>query len=263
MSSRTTSAQGSCTLAYYLARRGSSAALAAALGLDARSLAAGAPLEAAITRRVLAQTLACLEEFHAAGLVHCDVQPANLLLSEDEERILLIDLGGGASCLNPPLLSYSPGEGVHDPLYSPPELNLLPEGAKAPTLRNARSLWKEHAPAGFDTFSVGIVMMQLAVPRLRTDAALKTFREQLDACGCDLLAWRDARASAADGAVLGLRDGAGWDLAAALLRRERIAGKGKGAAQGRASAAEALEHPFLEEDSDDSDVDEEDDDDKR
>ena len=87
--------------------------------------------------------------------------------------------------------------------------------------------------------------MQLALPRLRTDAALKAFREQLAAVDGDLLAWREARATAADEAVLGQRDCAGWDLAAALLRPERVPGKGKDATPGRASCAEALEHPFL------------------
>ncbi len=198
--------------------------------------------------------------------------------AEEEEAIRLIDLGGGSACIYPPLLSYSPGDGVHDPLYSPPELNLLPDDAKPPTLRNARGLWKEHQPYLFDLFSVGalarqlrrgslafddalslvrcragIVFMQLAIPRLRTDKALKAFREELEAAeGGDLMAWRAAKATAADDAVLGQRGDAGWDLAAALLRPQRTAGKGKGAALGRLSCAEALAHPFLDEDASDA-----------
>jgi hypothetical protein len=81
--------------------------------------------------------------------------------AEEEEAIRLIDLGGGSACIYPPLLSYSPGDGVHDPLYSPPELNLLPDDAKPPTLRNARGLWKEHQPYLFDLFSVGALARQL------------------------------------------------------------------------------------------------------
>ena len=73
-------AQGANTLAFYLQRRASTPALAAALGLDASSMR-GAELEAAVARRVLVQTLTCLQAFHAVGLVHCDVKPQNLLIA--------------------------------------------------------------------------------------------------------------------------------------------------------------------------------------
>jgi pSer/pThr/pTyr-binding forkhead associated (FHA) protein len=59
-------AEGACTLWYYLQRRGSTAALASALGLDTEGMR-GAPLEAAVARRVLVQTLTCLDAFHTAG----------------------------------------------------------------------------------------------------------------------------------------------------------------------------------------------------
>jgi len=89
-------------------------------------------------------------------------------------------------------------------------------------------------------------MMQLALPRLRNDAALKTFREQLDGLDGDLAAWRAAKGTAADDAVLGQLGG--WDLASGLLRVQRNAGKGKDASPGRLSCIEALSHPFLAED---------------
>lgn len=135
--------------------------------------------------------------------------------------------------------------GVHDPLYSPPppEVNLLAEDAKEPSLRNARGLWKEYAPALFDTYSAGIVLLQLCVPRLRSDSSLKTFRAELEACGGDVGAWRERRAAAADKAVLDLDDGEGWDLLESLLQ-PRLDKKGRPA---RPSAAEALAHPFLQE----------------
>jgi serine/threonine protein kinase len=239
------------TLWYYLSRRGSTPAMAAALGLDTTERV-GPQLEAAVTRRVMVETLTALDAMHAAGLVHCDVKPQNMLITENGIR--LIDLGGGASCIYPPLINYAPGEGVHDPLYSPPEANLLPENSKPPTLRNARGLWKEHQPQLFDLYSVGVVLMQLALPRLRNDAALKTFRQQLEALDGDLAAWRAAKGSAADDAVLGQRGG--WELAAGLLRVQRLGGKGKDALPGRMTCAEALEHPFLAEEENDSENDE-------
>lgn len=99
--------QGSNTLAFYLATRSRTAALAAALGLG-EAPASGPALEAACARAVLRQTLRGLKALHEAGLVHCDVKPGNMLLTEGGE-LRLIDLGGAASCLNPPLLNYAPG----------------------------------------------------------------------------------------------------------------------------------------------------------
>lgn len=242
--------QGSLTLNYYLQRRATFAQLAEQLGLSP-VLQPGAQLEAAVTREVVRQTSLSLTFIHNAGLVHCDVKPQNLLVvTADEEQpiIRLIDLGGAASCLFPPLLSYAPGEGVHDPLYSPPELNLLSDDAKAPTLRNARSLWKMHRPELYDAFSLGVVLMQLACPRLRTDASLQRWRDELASCDGDLWLWRERKATAADEPILSMNDDAGWDLAAALLRPQRMGqGKGKGALPGRLSPKEALEHRFLTE----------------
>jgi len=248
--------QGSLTLSYYLQRRATFAQLAEQLGL--RVGQNGTPMEAAVTREVIRQTLSCLATIHSVGLVHCDVKPANILIvtaeSDDEASIRLIDLGGAASCLNPPLLSYAPGEGVHDPLYSPPELNLLSDDAKPPTLRNARSLWKLHRPELFDSFSVGVVLMQMACPRLRTDASLQRWRDELASCEGDLWLWRESKGTAADEPILSMNDDAGWDLAAALLRPQRVSGTGKKAVV-RPSAVEALKHRFLTDDSlgDDSD----------
>lgn len=65
--------------------------------------------------------------------------------------------------------------------------------------------------------------MQLAVPRLRPPGALRTFREAMNACGHDLAAWRAReRPPRAQTAALDVGDGAGWELAAALLRARRI-----------------------------------------
>jgi len=238
--------QGAFTLQYHLQRgRSSFDALAEQLGIS--PLPSGAALEAAVTKAVLRQTLCCLQSIHEAGLVHCDIKPANILIGDESPAVRLIDLGGAASCLHTPLLSYAPGEGVHDPLYSPPELNLLSEDAKPPTLRNARGLWREHQPYLFDLYSLGVVLLQLAVPRLRTDVALKRFRDELEACGGELMTWREQKGATGDDMLLGLDDGAGWDLAAALMCPRRTAGKGKDAATGRLSASEALRHPFLAE----------------
>lgn len=123
-------------------------------------------------------------------------------------------------------LSYSAGLGSFDPLYAPPEQFLLPDecvhvqhsthiahtqapsrpqhpllilhliaaprSAPAPNFLTARLLWARYAPELFDTYSAGIVLLQLALPKLRTDAALRVFRDQLTGVDNDLAAWCEA-----------------------------------------------------------------------
>lgn len=67
--------------------------------------------------------------------------------------------------------------------------------------------------------AAGLILMQLAVPSLRTPGAFKAFNTALRANNCNLLTWRaSARLSASQTAILDAEDGAGWDLAAALLQ---------------------------------------------
>jgi hypothetical protein len=51
-------------------------------------------------------------------------------------------------------------------------------------------LWSTHRPDCFDTYSAGVVLMQLAVPPLRATAALRSFNSALARCGHDLEEWR-------------------------------------------------------------------------
>ncbi len=69
----------------------------------------------------------------------------------------------------------------------------------------------------------GLVMMQLAVPRLRSASAIKAFNQQFRRCCHDLRTWRDSeRLSPRDTQVLDANGGLGWDLAGALLRPRDI-----------------------------------------
>ena len=123
-------------------------------------------------------------------------------------------------------------------------------------------LWSRHKPDCFDSYSCGLVLMQLAVPKLRSAAALRTFSKALQvtslyfycmshplhcclsvkracrvscihACStapaagqsvtCNLDGWREReRLPAAQLAALDAESGAGWDLAKALLRPRKL-----------------------------------------
>ncbi len=59
------------------------------------------------------------QALHAAGLVHRDVKPMNIIFAEDEERFKLIDLGACADLRSG--TNYIPDESILDPTYCPPE----------------------------------------------------------------------------------------------------------------------------------------------
>ena len=65
--------------------------------------------------------------------------------------------------------------------------------------------------------------MQLALPKLRSAGALRAFNKQFQAMRCDLNEWRAReRLPASQSAALDIDDGAGWDLAQALLRPRKL-----------------------------------------
>lgn len=90
-------------------------------------------------------------------------------------------------------------------------------------------------PDLFDTYSAGIVLMQMAVPNLRSTAALKNFNMELNAVGYDLNKWREKTRTRPDLSILDLDSGRGWDLATKLISERG----------GRLSAAAALTHPYF------------------
>jgi serine/threonine protein kinase len=78
------------------------------------------------------QLLAALQAVHAAGLVHCDVKPANLLVGEDG-RLVLIDFGIAETVAGGPTHpARRNGDVVGSPAYMSPEL-LRGEAPRPPT----------------------------------------------------------------------------------------------------------------------------------
>lgn len=283
--------EGGRTLAEFLRRRDCEAALAEALGLSEADASTPGVLAATVT----ADVLAALAGLHGAGVVHRDVKPANLILAEappggwpageggggpassssrarrrttrptpppPRPRLLLIDLGAAADLRYG--TNFDPEESVLDPLYAPPEKFVLPS-EQAPSLADTNGLlasrvlspllWGRWRPDAFDAYSAGLVLLQAALPRLRSPAGLRAFNTALARAGGDLGAWRaGARLAPAEAAALDAGGGAGWDLAASLLApRAGVevtpAGGvsfGDGAsATARPTAAAALRHPFI------------------
>lgn len=209
--------EGHRTLSYYLKRRDCIAALSEDMGVD----------KSAVVATIVKQVLESIAALHAAGLVHRDVKPMNIIFAEDEKRFKLIDLGACADLRSG--TNYIPDESILDPTYCPPEQYCMPTDAphlsKHGALAMAMSplLWQRFKPDRFDSYSAGLVLMQLSIAKLRTGNGLKAFNTALKASGFDLMSWRrKANLPARDTAILDADDGSGWELAEALLRPREI-----------------------------------------
>jgi serine/threonine protein kinase len=233
-------------LAYYLRRRDCIAALAADLEIE----------EDEVIPTVMTQLFECLRDLHAAGLVHRDVKPANIVFAEDEKRFKLIDLGAAADLRTG--TNYQPESTILDPYYCPPEEYVLP--TDAPHLAKTAApfamvmspvLWQQHRPDCFDTFSAGVVLLQLGLPFLRSQSTLKNWRTTFARCGYDVNEWK-ARASLSARQTALLDVDGGWDLVAGLLRPRDVELDGRGGVRfvntggaPRLTPQAALRHPYL------------------
>ncbi|KXZ43807.1 hypothetical protein GPECTOR_80g167 [Gonium pectorale] len=237
--------EGKNTLSYYINRRDTIRALATDMKVS----------ESAVVPTVMKQIFEGLAAFHAAGLVHRDIKPLNIIFAEDVRRFKLIDLGACADLRSG--TNYVPEESILDLNYCPPEQFVMPTDsphlAKQGLLKLAISpmLWAKHKPDRFDTWSAGIVMLQLAVPAMRSDRALRNFNAAYGPkYGYDLAAWRrGTHLPQRDGALLEGDDGAGWELLQSLLAPRHIQVDDGGGVSfvndspfPRISAYEALKH---------------------
>lgn len=135
--------------------------------------------ELPVAQLVLEQVLKSLLSLHSSGIVHRDVKPLNLVLSEREKAFKLIDLGACADLRTGK--NFVPDETILDPKYSPPEEFIMPIDA-APDLAKVSApvalalgaaSWARYQPDRFDTYSAGVLFMQMAIPTLRSDKGLK------------------------------------------------------------------------------------------
>jgi serine/threonine protein kinase len=110
--------------------------------------------------------------------VHRDIKPSNVIFCEADRTFRLIDLGAMADLRTG--VNYRPDESILDPYYCPPEQYCLPTDApdlakksRVMSLAISGMLWNKHKPDRFDMYSIGLILLQLAMPHLRTKSALQ------------------------------------------------------------------------------------------
>ncbi len=91
---------------------------------------------------------------------------ANMIISEfsPTSALLLADFGAAVDLRNG--FNFNPEEGLLDPRYAPPELYVVPKDVpRAPpavmALLASPALWAMHRPDRFDTYAVGMMMLQV------------------------------------------------------------------------------------------------------
>jgi serine/threonine protein kinase len=198
---------------------------------------------------VMEQILQALKACHSTGIVHRDIKPQNVIISQTDNKAKLIDLGAAADLRVG--INYVPNEFLLDPRYAPPQQYIMStQTPRAPPLPVAALLspilWRLNSPDRFDMYSVGILFLQMVFPNLRSDNNLVAFNRKLQAFDYDVRAWRRSVQKRNSGAgsrdyqegfeILSLNNGAAWDLLCSLVAFEPSK---------RLSAAAALRHRWF------------------
>lgn len=177
---------------------------------------------------VLRKILEAVARLHAIGIVHRDIKPQNLIVTEDGE-VKLIDLGAAADLRVG--INYIPREFLLDPRYAAPEKFIMstqtPVAPPAPVAAFLSPvLWTLNLPDRFDMYSVGAIFFQMSFPFVKTDGNLISFNRQLKNLDYDLEAWRKksmlrgGRLIAPGFEVLDLDRQAGWTLLKQMMERK-------------------------------------------
>ena len=196
--------------------------------------------EVEVLRRVMQDILKATKLLHNCGIVHRDIKPANIIVSETArgQVFRIIDLGACADLRNG--YNYEPESGILDPRYGPPEQYIMPQTTPRPppgvlALVAAPVLWQTQSPDLFDSYTVGMTLLQMGLPGLRGIGGTKNVNSQLKSLGNDAEAWRAQYGRSYDFSLLDRQNGAGWDLICKLLAPKTS----------RMSVSAALGHRFF------------------
>jgi len=196
-----------------------------------------------VIKRIMKKILTGLTKLHSLGIVHRDIKPANLLVTSSGD-VKIIDFGAAVDVCTG--VNFNPAAGMLDPRYCPPEEVIVPRSfpnVQPPFLAALVSplLWWLGCPNLFDTYSAGMILVQMSIPELRSMRSQRGFVSDLEEYSNDLKTWRaeSPRAQNADFSLLDMNNGAGWDLACKLVCRRNAF------MRGRLSAKEALGHRYF------------------
>lgn len=198
-------------------------------------------IKSLIIKQIMRQIITSLKKIHATGIVHRDVKPANLVVTK-KGKVKLIDFGAATDLRVGK--NYVPDRGMLDPDYCPPELYVLPEETPKPPPEPIAAilspiLWQLNSPDLFDMYSVGVIFLQMASPKLRTPSSIRIFKSEIKEAQYDLREWRQITRLRPDLSILDCDGAKGWDLATQLISERGFLRRG------RLSASAALRHPYF------------------
>jgi hypothetical protein len=197
-----------------------------------------------VMKRIMRDLLPTVAGLHDIGIVHRDLKPSNLVLMG--KRFKLIDFG--AACDLRTGENYDPEQGLLDPRYSPPEQLIMSDKTPAPPPFIAGVLapllWTAAQPQLFDSYSIGLMLLQLGVPQMRNKNVTNpngAFQRRLEDCDYNLRRFRiEAEEQLGwDFSAMDANGGFAWDLAARLVAKRNIFRRG------RLDIGAACSHPFI------------------
>src|SRR6266498_2330048 len=120
-------------------------------GPNLRDMLRGGPIDLRWTVHMIGEVASALDFAHAAGIVHRDVKPSNILVHSGTNRVMLCDFGISAPALGERLTEV--GRQVGTPGYLAPELIPGNDGRHEPVDPRA------------DVYSLGVVLYQCLTGR--------------------------------------------------------------------------------------------------